>query len=118
MGVIAPEPVSEMLGIETRSCIKSKDDSFLRCFDSVDVAKRNLSEIIDEIKDDSKAWELAIGDDTRYGKDGIEHIAMDTASGRRIGVYEGDNFSKHYRRFRYLLERCDYDAELKEMLER
>ncbi|MBW2673353.1 MAG: hypothetical protein JRD89_08080, partial [Deltaproteobacteria bacterium] len=79
MGVMAPEDVSEMLEIETRSCIKSTDDSFIRCFDSVDVAKRNLSEIVDYIKDNSKAWELAISNDPRYGKDGTEHIAIDTA---------------------------------------
>lgn len=107
----------EELVLRTVSCVKSKDSSYSVCYSAPEEAQKHLERMTETITENRKAWDLIVSGDRSYGRDGIEHMAIDRAEGHMGPPYAEDNFNKEYSRLLYVLERKKYDLELAKRLE-
>lgn len=91
------------LKIETESCVTSEDNSFKECYPEQKYAEIRGRGIIDEIKENKQCWDLINSNDTSWGRNGINHLAISTARGHTGQPYAKDNFNKQYNRFKWVI---------------
>lgn len=85
------------LYIKTQACIASKDGSYEECYGSESEAKNARANLVNLINSHDDEWDMINSDAKAWGRNGMEHIASETAKGH-MGDSK-DNFRKKMERF-------------------